>query len=252
MRIEDYIRQPLPFENEINEYFAKEDPITIFEVGACEGEDTVRLRRRFPHANIYAFEPLPKNIKRIHENFRRYQITSVDVHALALSDKDGEAEFYVSSGHPDDLPKTNDWDYGNKSSSLLAPKETKKIHKWLKFNNKIKVKTRRLDSFCKENGIDNIDFMFLDVQGAELKVLKGLGESLSIVKMIWMEVEAVELYSKQPLKRDVESFMKSKGYKCIKNTVNSVSGDQLYVHKTLRPNRRGLLSKLNFPVRRKH
>lgn len=230
MNIETYLSQPLLFEQELDKYFDGQKDLVIFEIGACEGEDTIKLRRKFPAATIYAFEPLPKNIQRMKRNYKQYAVDDINMYQMALSDRNGQAEFYVSSGHPENMPNTNNWDYGNKSSSLLAPKEHKKIHKWVKFNQEIKVKTQRLDSFCQDQSINRIDFIFLDVQGAELMVLEGAGNLLKNVRMIWMEVEAVELYSGQPLKNDVETFMKSRGFKCIKDSVESVAGDQLYIN----------------------
>lgn len=234
MKISEYVKEPLPFDKELNLYYKPGDELTIFEIGSCEGEDSVRLRRKYPNAKIYTFEPLPSNIEKIKSNFQKYSAKNINLFKLAMSDKDGKSIFYVSSGHPEDRPKEDDWDYGNKSSSLLRPKKTKEIHRWLKFKNKIKVKTKRLDSFCDEACIDKIDFIFIDVQGAELMVLKGAGDILKHVGMIWMEVESIELYSRQPLKDDVEAFMKTNGFKCIKSTVDEISGDQLYVNSRLK------------------
>jgi len=242
MNIDSYIKSPLPFEEEIYKYFRKNDHIIIFEIGSCEGEDTIRLRRKFPNSVIHTFEPLPDNMARIKNNFKKYSIKNTHLNQLALSNEDGAAKFYVSSGHPEDLPQEENWDYGNKSSSLLKPKQAKKIYKWLEFKNKIRVQTQRLDTYCNKNDIDKIDFVYMDVQGAELMVLEGAGEMINSIGMIWMEVETVELYSHQPLKEDVEEFMIKNGFICIKDVVDKVSGDQLYIRSDLRV-RRGLLPK---------
>lgn len=230
MDLASYLSEPLPFDKEIDKYIRDNKSLVILEVGACEGEDTIKIRRKFPKAVYHAFEPLPANIQRLNKNLKKYKISGVQLHQLALSDQDDVAEFYVSSGHPDDLPKTKGWDYGNKSSSLLAPKEHLKTHKWLKFNEKIKVKTQRLDSFCKTHDIDHIDFAHIDVQGAELMVLAGAGEFMKKIKVIWLEVGAIELYAHQPLKPSVENFMREWHFKCVKDTVDAVAGDQMYIN----------------------
>lgn len=234
MNYDDYIKESLPFEAELSQYYSSGDALTIFEIGSCEGEDSIRLKKKFPRATIYTFEPLPNNIKIIQKNFRRYGLDKDHLYQLALGEKNGQATFYVSSGHPDHLPKVKGWDYGNKSSSLLPPKKHKEVLKWVKFKEKIKVKTQRLDSFCAEQSVDRIDFIYLDVQGAELMVLRGAGDMLSKVGAIWMEVEAVELYANQPLKKEVETFMKKNGFIRVKDTVDDISGDQLYVHSSLK------------------
>ncbi len=242
MNFDDYLKEPLPFINDLRNYYSQKDSLVIFEIGSCEGEDTIRLKKSFPNASIYTFEPLPANVIKIKSNLKKYGVSCERLFQLALSDQDGSADFYVSSGHPNDRPKEKTWDYGNKSSSLLPPKEHKKILKWIKFNEKIEVPTKRLDTFCAENGIDKIDIMYIDVQGAELLVLKGAGEMLETVGAVWMEVEAIELYRGQPLKSDVENFMKSHGFMKIIDTVDNVSGDQLYTNRSIRKS--GPLQKL--------
>ncbi|MGH7156965.1 MAG: FkbM family methyltransferase [Candidatus Saccharimonadales bacterium] len=233
MNLEDYLKQPLEFEGIIDEYLDPGDAWVIFEIGACEGEDTIKLRRKYPNAQIYAFEPLPANIKKIRANYKKYGEHNINLFQLALSDKRAKAEFFVSSGHPVGIPNSKDWDYGNKSSSLLPPKDHKRIHPWVKFDKHAVVSTERLDNFCQAHSISKIDFIYLDVQGAEKMVLEGAGNYLNDVKLIWLEVEAIELYEGQPLKYDIEKFMTGKGFKRIKDTVGSIAGDQLYINRKL-------------------
>lgn len=233
MDFESYLRQPLEFSKEIARYFADDAPLVVFEVGACEGEDTIRLKRHFPNACIYAFEPLPENATRIHKNLKTYHVTNVEVFQLALSDRPGRTEFYVSSGHPDRIPRTDDWNYGNKSSSLLPPKEHARLLPWVKFDQTIDVESTRLDLFCHQHSIDKVDLMYMDVQGAEVMVLRGAGDYMKRIGAIWLEVAAIELYKGQPLMDDVERFMHDHGFVCIKDTVNTTAGDQLYVRREL-------------------
>lgn len=237
MDYDAYVKEPLPFIDDLTKYYGKRDKLTIFEIGSCEGEDTIRLKRAFPNSTVYTFEALPKNVKIIKNNLKRYGLKTANVFQLALSNHDGTSDFHVSSGHPDHLPKVKGWDYGNKSSSLLPPKEHKNVLKWVKFKEKITVKTSRLDSFCRMKNIEKIDFIYLDVQGAELMVLEGAGKFLRNIGAIWMEVEAIELYKGQPLKNDVQKFMQQNGFSRVKDTVDNISGDQLYIRDDL-PNRK--------------
>jgi FkbM family methyltransferase len=233
MNIETYLKQPLEFDREIDRYLDSHSKLIIFEIGACEGEDTIKLRQKFPASEIYAFEALPKNVERMKSNYRSFQIDDIQIFELALSDKDSYADFYVSSGQPEGIKLTKSWDYGNKSSSLLPPKEHKKIHSWIKFDNKIRVHTQTVQSFCQSHNIDCIDFVYLDVQGAEIKVLQGAGSMINKIKVVWLEVESIELYNHQPLKKDVEIFMRKFNFTLVKDTVGEVTGDQLYVRKDL-------------------
>jgi len=211
------------------ELFEKLEIITIFDIGACEGESSIRYSRQFPNARVCCFEPIPSNIKLIQNNISEFEVSKVQAFEICLSDKDGEAEFHVSSGRPEEFNgKDVDWEFGNKSSSLLPPDKTLDTYKWLEFKNKIKVPTIKLDTFLSREKIDQIDFAHMDVQGAELMVLRGAGNKINAIKNIWLEVEAIPLYKGQPVKKDVETFLSNLGYVKLVDTVDKVAGDQFW------------------------
>ena len=229
---ESYILKPVEIEFELLFLFRKNDPIIIFDIGACEAEDSIRYANLFPRSTIYAFEPRTDNCQKGKMLIKEYNKLTIVLENIALSDKNGTAEFYLSDGEPNNLRNDENWDYGNKSSSLLPPTDKMKHHTdWLTFNNKVVVETKRLADYVAERKISTIDFAHIDVQGAELMVLHGAGEFIHNIKLIWMEVEAVRLYENQPLKKDVEAFMQSNSFVSILDTVNDVSGDQLYANK---------------------
>jgi FkbM family methyltransferase len=202
----------------------------VFDIGACEAEDSIRYSRLFPQAAVYAFEPRTDNLAIGKESIARYKADRIVLENIALSNSNGVAEFFLSEGAPEGI-ETGEWDFGNKSSSLLPPSEEMKKHtSWLKFNKRIEVPTMRLEDYVKSRNIEAIDFAHIDVQGAELMVLEGAGHFLKSIRLIWMEVEAVELYKNQPLKKDVESFMKAHDFENVLDTVNTVAGDQLYAN----------------------
>ena len=230
-RLDVYINAPLPIERELRLLFRRDERITIFDIGACEGEDSVRYARRFPHSTVYAVEPLPANVERIEATIARYGTTNVRVLPIALSDLSGKAKMFVSAGRPPAVPASDDWDYGNKSSSLLEPDRHLEIVPWLHFDDVMEVETRTMADVCASNAIQRVDFIHMDVQGAELKVLDGLGPLLERVTAIWLEVEAVPLYRDQPLKDDVAQYLRARGFEMLKDTVDDISGDQLWVHK---------------------
>jgi hypothetical protein len=54
--------------------------------------------------------------------------------------------------------------------------------------------------------------LWIDIQGAELKALKGLKEKISMVKLIHVEVEFMEIYTDQPSFQDIKYFLIKKGF----------------------------------------
>lgn len=236
----DYISQLSPIDYELKKLFRQTNTLVIFEIGACEGEDSIRYSRLFPQSQIYAFEPLPKNFELITKNIEKYNVKNVEVFNKALSEKNDSAEFYVSNGTPKGMT-VSDWDFGNKSSSLLPPEEHTNIVEFIKFEEKIWVQTITLKSFCQQSEIDGIDFIHMDVQGAELLVLKGADNLISNIKVIWLEVAKISLYKGQPLVNDIEEFMSAHDFYLAKSCVDNISGDQLYISKKYFPDYKTIL-----------
>lgn len=232
------INTSVEIEKELLSLFKKNDKLIIFDIGSCDGIDSIRYSKLFPKSIIYAFEPLEENILLLKKNLSIHSIKNVFPFQIALSDKNGLGEFYISSGKPENLIVNDNWDYGNKSSSLLAPWKVSEIFPWLKFESKKIVKTRTLLSFCIEHEIKRIDFIHLDVQGAEIMVLSGAEYKLTDIKAIWTEVEQIDLYKCQPLKEDIETFLLKNGFSKIKDTVNDVFGDQFWVNQRYYPERK--------------
>lgn len=209
--------------------FQRHQSLTILDIGACEGESSIRYSRLFPNATVYCFEPIAANFKLIQKNILQYNLVRIFAYELCLSDSTGNATMHVSSGKPQAYEGLDaDWDFGNKSSSLLPPEKTLDYFEWLSFNQSCTVQTMRLDDFCSSHNLMAIDFIHMDVQGAELMVLKGAGKTIKQIKNIWLEVSNVALYAGQPLQKEVESFLLLNGYVKLIDTVDNFSGDQFW------------------------
>lgn len=71
------------------------------------------------------------------------------------------------------------------------------------------VQTRRLDDIVE---VPPVDAMKLDVQGAELDVLRGATRQLETTLLIQSEVEFVPLYENQALYGDIDAFLREQGF----------------------------------------
>jgi FkbM family methyltransferase len=171
--------------------FIQAMPINTFvEIGVHFGEDTRKFRHMHPNARIIGFEPDPRNVKIIRD-------TGIDkiceFHAIALSDKNETRPFYMSSGKAtwssDPQHRDNDW---SSSSSLKRPTGHLEMHKWITFPGTAMVECRRLDDI----DIGTIDFMWVDVQGAEDIVFAGAANTLARTRYVYTEY-ANNLYEGQ-------------------------------------------------------
>lgn len=207
----------------------------VFEIGACEGEDTIDYARVFPRACFWLFEPLPSNFEKLEALLMRHPEINAKAFPLALSDQTGTATFHVSSADENMKSDSSETTLaGTKSSSLLAPRDDKPANlQWLDFSQSIQVQTETLDSFCERNSVSHIDFVHMDVQGAELKVLAGAKRMLPRIKAVWMEVAFEPTYEGQPLEPEATRWMGERGFRKIHQVSYGPEGDALYYNMRL-------------------
>ncbi len=167
------------------------DSPVILDIGCNDGAHTLEFLKLFPASKVYAFEPDPRAISRFRE---LVQNERARLYPIALSAQDGTAEFYVSSGTPPDYwPEqvAHEWDY---SGSIRKPKNHHKLYDWIKFEDTIKVQTKRLDAWLEEEHVDLIDFIWADVQGAEEDLIVGGMDALQRTRYLYTEYSDRELY----------------------------------------------------------
>lgn len=227
---ETYILTDSPIKKDLLKLFKKDQKLIILDIGGCEGEESIKYSRIFPNSSILCFEPLPKNQKKILQNIQNFNVKNIELIPVALSDKEGKQKLYVSSGQPKENPPDTDWDFGNKSSSLLPPDKHLELFPWLKFNEKIIVPVQKLSYFLIQKNITMIDFIHMDIQGAELKALAGAGSYIKNIKAIWLEVSNITLYENQPKRIDIEEYMKRNGFYLVKSIMEGQIGDQMYLN----------------------
>jgi FkbM family methyltransferase len=135
--------------------------LVIFDVGANVGHYTRQITSAYGKASyeLYLFEPSLPTFLKLKENCK--DIQGLHFHQLAMSDHVGEAVLH----------------YEKESSGLSSLYERDLAHRNIQMATKESVPLATLDLFCKENHIDHIHFLKMDVEGHELSVLKG-AESL--------------------------------------------------------------------------
>jgi FkbM family methyltransferase len=179
----------------------KSSPI-IFDIGASIGQTASQYRTCFPRAKINCFEPIDVSLNQLKERFSNDSKTQC--FQIALTCSEGEKTFYLNKG-----PET---------SSLLP--STQESSKWAAADlmenvRSLSVPTTTLDAFCQKAGINKIDILKMDTQGAELSILKGAANLLSTEKIgiIYSEVLFVPLYEGQASFHDIGSFLSPYGYR---------------------------------------
>lgn len=178
--------------------YLPEGPVVI-EAGAHIGVDTTEMSILWPNGVIYAFEPIPEIFGRLKANTRKMK--NVHCFPLALSDTTGTLKMFVSSGTSDG------------SSSLLAPKEHLVEHPDVLFQTTTQVQSTTLDDWIAVYRVARVDFLWLDVQGAELSVLKASPRILRSVRAIYTEVSLKEVYEGVPLYPELRGWLEEQGFR---------------------------------------
>ena len=169
---------------------------TILEIGCNDGTETNRFLDLFgKDCRVYAFEPDPRAIKRFRQRVTDRRATLFE---LAIADRDGIAEFFVSDGKPTapgyESLRPEGWDL---SGSIRKPKEHLVQHPWCRFDEKITIQTQSLDNWSRLQNVKAIDFIWVDVQGAEADLIRGATESLKQTRYVYTEYSNKQLYEGQ-------------------------------------------------------
>ena len=229
--LESYLTETAPQTPILQLLFKDVAPSIFLEIGACEGEDSIRYLKLFPEIHLYAFEPHPGNIAKIRQNPLLVSNPRFSLFEMAVSDHEGECQFHLSSGQPEQNEQIGEWDYGNKSSSIFAPsKLMDKFVPWLKFRDSITIQSTTIQALFNEHHWPRVDFLHMDVQGAELAVLRGGLNQLQRVRSIWLEVSFHQIYEDQAKPSEIEALLASRGFLKVFEKVDSGFGDQFYVN----------------------
>jgi hypothetical protein len=89
-----------------------------------------------------------------------------------------------------------------------------------------------LDKYIVDNEIPQIDYLKIDTQGADLRVLEGCGELLSIVNEGTMEAGSKEdiLYKGQNTQEDSINFLVSNGFDITNIESNDIHNNEVNIY----------------------
>ncbi len=158
------------------EIIAKWEPIKIInmskeeifvDVGANTGYYTLNIASKLKEGKIISIEADPNTFKILEKNCDINKITNSEIHNVACSNHEGNIDFFKTDKH-------------SGINSILDQPENNNF-------NKIKIKSNTLDNILNSR-FKKIDWIKIDVEGAELFVLEGAQETLNYTKHIIIEI----------------------------------------------------------------
>jgi FkbM family methyltransferase len=145
--------------------------MVVFDVGANLGFYTLLLSELVgPSGRVHAFEPDPLSFGILQDRATASRHRNVEVTQAAVGDQDGRVTLYCNRRNRAD----------NRIHASHEPDSAAET---------VEVPLIKLDDYCATRGIDRIDAVKMDVQGAEAAVLAGFRQTLLRVRPTWMFLE---------------------------------------------------------------
>ncbi len=170
------------------------------DVGAHCGGSSFLHAQNSPSLLVYAFEPNWKLAARLMGKLANFIVLP-----MAVSDKDGLAEFFINSMD---------------ATSSLLPLNEEENDKWIgggdiRVERSAVVQTIRLDSFMESTDIRAVDYLKIDSQGADFRVVQSLGSRIGDIARITLEVDITPArrYKGSASKKEVVEYLESRGFK---------------------------------------
>jgi FkbM family methyltransferase len=170
---------------------------TVLDVGGHHGQFTLFALERFPGAKIVTYEPQAEGVAKIRQAVAGDP--RVTIENYALSDSAGKAELHIS--------KKSD------SSSLLPIGEGQTTaYPGTEEATTEEIALETLDNLLPEAPAAPA-LLKIDVQGAELSVLRGAERTRAAIDSVFVECSFVELYEGQALANEVIEFLAERGFR---------------------------------------
>lgn len=184
---------------------------TYIEVGGNQGQHTQRFVH--PGARLFVFEPVQELYFKLWEKYK--DNSNVLVIPFAVDEVEQVATFFVAGQKDWGCSSLNQF---NDNLNQVWPGRTD-----FTVTHSYNVMTIRLDSFCRMYGIDKIDYLWIDAQGHDFKVIKSLGEKIKDVKEGRCEAAMeVELYKNTDNQyTNIVSYLENRNFKTAVKPDNS-------------------------------
>ena len=195
---------------------------SVIDGGANRGSFTDAFLRLHRPERLVLVEAIPDLAEKLRARYAGK--SGISVVSAALSDKNGEAQFEINRSEV--------------SSSLLPidPRNSAWFSRDLTVARRVQVPTVTLPSLLEEQGLQTVDLLKLDLQGAERFVLTGGETVLDRVRVIYTEVFFEQLYTGAWLFWEMSEFLVSRGFKLcgLSNIVHASDGDLVQANATFR------------------
>lgn len=163
--------------------FQQRDKLVFMDVGAHFGESASSLRAEFPQARIVAFEPSPTAYEKA---VQALQGMSIELLNCGLAEKSGSSLLFDYAAK----------EVGSQHATLIE--DVFKLGKASRGSRSVEVEIDSLDEVCRRLAVEKVDFLKIDTEGAERRVLAGAARLLEErrVDVIQFEFNEMNVYAR--------------------------------------------------------
>lgn len=177
-----------------------EDGMIFLDVGANQGEFTLFAAKRLPHGRVISFEPLDSLRRLLVENVNLNGFNHVLVHSCALSDETARRPIFLPAASTGAGARNE----GLGTLFRTTEREMKAAT----------VEVARLDDVVEDLRLDRVDIVKVDVEGAELRVLRGGARMLERFRpLILLEINREALAASDTTVAELAGFLNGLGYR---------------------------------------
>ncbi len=189
----------------------------ILQLGAHYGEE-LQIYEACKVPKVIFVEPVPDVFAKLQEFTKSAHIPVMNIN-VAVSNFNSKAEMFISD--------TNE----GESSSLLEPKIHLTQYPTITFKEKITVPVKTVNFLMKSFGeFSDVNLLYMDIQGGELRALKGATKLLPQIEYIYTEINRVELYEKCAQVEELDEFLAGFGFARVETSwAGETWGDAFYM-----------------------
>ena len=169
----------------------KSNPVVV-DIGGHVGYFAISLFARFPQATVHSVEPHPLNFRALEAKKTVLPDDRFHAHHLAISDRDGQVTLHTQT--LDQFTTRSAIETGGTDAHAFT------------------VEAEQLQTFVDRNGMDTIDLLKVDCEGAEYSILYGTSDA-TLGRIGAMCIETHEPVSSDAQSVALAKWLRSKGYR---------------------------------------
>jgi FkbM family methyltransferase len=183
----------------------------VLHIGASFGEEAEEYERL--KLKVLWVEAIPSVFETLQKKIRNY--ANQEAQCALLGDRTEVVEFKLASN--------------SVSSSIYEFDANFLPHSQLRTVKVLNLQMREMKDVFESNYLKNFTYWVLDVQGAELPVLRGAGKLLDLCKVLEVEISKTSTYKNAPQYGELDDFLKERGFWLALETPQNFHGNTIYI-----------------------